>query len=265
MDRLGPERATALMEWNNSVPGLGAWLVREDAPGFCGRPGRWLESWREIGRDRLEEAVDSGLCFVQDQSAALVGSGAARLPGGRVLEIGCAPGGKTAHLDGTSSFLAALDPSLERLSRWTDNRTRFEWSSSLPVAALGESLPFPGGAFDKAVIDAPCTGTGVYRRRIDSRWNWSQGLLDECRRTQNLLLDSAAAVLRPEGVLVYSTCSLEPEENELQAAEFEDRHPEFLRIPFPAPPELVRDGMVSIFPPEHGMDGMFAACWRKRQ
>jgi 16S rRNA (cytosine967-C5)-methyltransferase len=268
----GMERACRLLEWNNSVPGLGVWL-RDGASGCkCpvhepvkGEIGQWLPSYRKIEREALQDVVESEGCFVQDQAAAVTGVGMSSLPGLNVLEIGCAPGGKTVHLDEPSDFVTALDSSELRMKTWIENSIRYRWTSSFPVVAAGELLPFRRSSFDKVLVDAPCTNTGVYRRRFDARWNWSPGLLSACTGTQSRLLNSAAAALRPGGVLVYSTCSLEPEENSDQVIRFERDHPEFCRITFPAQSQLVTDGMLSIFPPEHDMDGMFAASWKKSE
>ncbi len=270
-EHYGRESTCRLLEWNNSVPGLGVWLFDGTSSCGCcgnesisGETGQWLPSYLKIDRDSLQKAVEAGGCFVQDESAAVVGAGMASLPGFSVLEIGCAPGGKTAHLDGPSGFVAALDSSERRMKKWIENGIRYQWTSSLPVVATGEHLPFRSG-FDKVLVDAPCTNTGVYRRRFDARWNWSSGLLSACTGTQRRLLDSASAALRPGGVLVYSTCSLEPEENSEQVIRFERDHPEFCRITFPAATQLVTDDLLSIFPPEHGMDGMFAAAWKRAE
>lgn len=263
-DRYGEEAAAALMEWDNSVPGLGVWTLPGGRPPR-GEPGRWAESWTGIPREDLAEVLASGQHFVQDEAAALVGSSVASMPGRTVLETGCAPGGKTVHIQGPARTTVAVDSSHGRLAKWAENRARYGFSGCSPVAASGERLPFRDGSFDLALLDAPCTGTGVYRRRFDARWNWSPGLLATCMETQRKLLDGAAAAVRPGGRLVYSTCSLEPEENGCQVAAFEERHPEFERVSFPAPSQLVTEGLLSIFPPEHGMDGMFAAAWKRTE
>jgi 16S rRNA (cytosine967-C5)-methyltransferase len=263
-DRYGDEAAAALMEWNNSVPGLGVWTLPGSGPPR-GEPGRWAESWTAIPREDLADVLTSGLHFVQDEAAALVGSSVASMPGRTVLETGCAPGGKTVHIQGPGRFTVAVDSSCRRLAKWAENSVRYGFSGCSPAAAEGERLPFRDNSFDLVLLDAPCTGTGVYRRRFDARWNWSPGLLAGCTETQRRLLDGAAAAVRPGGCLVYSTCSLEPEENGCQVEAFEERHPEFGRMAFPAPAQLVTEGLLSIFPPEHGMDGMFAAAWKRTE
>jgi 16S rRNA (cytosine967-C5)-methyltransferase len=105
--------------------------------------------------------------------------------------------------------------------------------------------------FDRILLDVPCTNTGVLRRRVDARWRFNQEHLDLAVDSQRRLLDAAAAHLRPGGSMVYSTCSLEPEENELQVAQWLDRHPKF-----------TVERRVSLFPPDSGTDGAYAALLR---
>jgi 16S rRNA (cytosine967-C5)-methyltransferase len=103
----------------------------------------------------------------------------------------------------------------------------------------------------------------VYRRRFGARWNWDETLLSGCIDSQRALLGSACSAVAADGILIYSTCSLEKEENFDQVQWFEETHPQFLRIDFPAPSQLVTDGLLSIFPPEHAIDGLFAAAWKR--
>ena len=110
---------------------------------------------------------------------------------------------------------------------------------------------YPAAAADKVLVDAPCSNTGVLRRRPDARWNWSKMKLDQLCALQAQILDAAASRVRPGGVLVYSTCSLEREENEAQVEAFLERHPGA---------ELVTSD--KSLPFETDMDGAFAAAIR---
>lgn len=256
--RYGEEGAMSLMRWDNSPPELGCFCV---SGGIDGRPGRYLEGYRYLERSgRLDPSGMDGI-YVQDEGAALVASGAASLPGGTVLDICAAPGGKTAHLALRGGTVLSIDSSPERMKLWVENANRLGWKSCLPVVADCTALPV--GDVDKAVVDAPCTGTGVLRRRTDARWGFSTGLLSRCRAVQASLLDAAAGCVRPGGSLVYSVCSLEPEESTMQVSRFEEAHPCYRRAEFPAPGVLVREGMLCIFPPEHGIDGHFAVRWER--
>lgn len=258
----GRHRAISLMEWNNSPPVIGGCFPDG---GEELEPGLYLPDYRRLTRTGVDPmtAIPPGV-YLQDEATVLAARGAAELAGGgRVLEIGAAPGGKTVHLDPVASLVVSLDPSAHRMLRWGDNAARLGLDRSVPVTAVGEALPFPPGMFDLVFVDAPCTNTGVYRRRPGARWRWSRSLLETCVGLQAGLLESAAGAVAPGGVLYYSTCSLEPEENHVRVWEFEKSAPEFSRIRPPLPDALVKDDLVSIFPPEHGIDGIFAAAWRR--
>jgi 16S rRNA (cytosine967-C5)-methyltransferase len=135
----------------------------------------------------------------------------------------------------------------------------------LTVADAGRP-PFGPGNFDAVLLDAPCTGTGVLARRHDARWIRRPEHVRELGDLQRVLLDAAVDLLRPGGVVVYATCSLEPEEND-EVVDFVLGRREDVRewpIEEEAPGEFVRDGRLSTWPHRHGIDGAFAARLRKR-
>ena len=261
ISRFGREKTVRLMEWNNSVPDIGGCF-----PGVTDNleKGLYLDDYRVLertGKNPLQSITDK--VYIQDEAAAVVAEAAAELAsGGSVLEIGAAPGGKTHHLQATADYVISVDSSLPRMRRWLENRARLEWHNSIPVVADGRMLPFEDG-FDLIFIDAPCTNTGVYRRRCDARWKWSDEYLDNSVALQRELLRSAGELVVPGGILIYSTCSLEEEENRSQVEWFEKYADYFHRTNFSEPHELVSDGMICIFPPDHGIDGLFAAAWRR--
>lgn len=262
--RYGEERAVRLMAWNNEVPPLGGFSRSGAIPCGPGQPacmpgvhlaGYWIfERAGQLTAGGIPEGV-----YIQDEAAAIVAEGAARLPGSRIVEVGAAPGGKTAHLDPCADVVVSLELSRKRFDQWLENSGRLGWSVSFPVIADGSAIPVR--ECDKVVLDAPCTSTGVLRRRPDARWRWSSRRLEECVSIQRRLLAEAARPVRVGGTLVYSVCSLEPEEGLDQAAWFEASFQGFRRTCYPAPPVLVRDGVLDIFPPEHGIDGHFAIAW----
>lgn len=256
--RWGEAGAARLMAFDNEVPPLGAAVSAPRAPSS---PGRFLDDYRILDRNGSPDLYSIPGAYIQDEAAAIVGRGAAMLPGRTVLEVCASPGGKTAWLDRSSDVVVSLDLSPDRLSPWLSNRDRLGWTRSFPAAGDGANPPV--ATVSKAVIDAPCTATGILRRRSDARWRWTREHLEACAVKQRILLDAAASRLARGGVLVYSVCSLEPEEGVLQVEWFESGHPGFRRMEFPAPPVLVRDGMLDIFPPDHGIDGHFAACWER--
>ncbi len=263
ISRFGTDKTEKLLEWNNSVPDIGGCLPEPDDDL---QKGLYLDDYRifeRTGMNPLHSINDS--IYIQDEAAAIIGRSAAELAaGGSVLEIGASPGGKTHHLQKAADFVISGDSSFTRMRRWQENSTRLRWSGSIPIVFDGRVPAFRGG-FDMVFIDAPCTNTGVYRRRCDARWKWSEEYLESSVSLQRELLLAACELVVPGGILIYSTCSLEDEENRLQVELLERSVDYFHRIRLPGPAELVRDGMICIFPFDHRIDGMFAAAWRRDQ
>jgi len=193
------------------------------------RGGRWA---RPIGPDHvlvdhagpLRElaALRDGLCTVQGVAASAAAALLAPRPGELVLDVCSAPGSKAcqlAELAGGEATIVALDLSVKRLRQVVENVRRLGVRTVWPLAADGTECERVFRAdFDAALVDVPCSNTGVLARRVESRWRVSEARLAELAALQRRLLASAAGVVRPGGRLVYSTCSLEPEENE-QAVE----------------------------------------------
>ncbi len=257
--RYGESLTEKLLDWNNQPPPLGGYAFGKIPINTL--PGSYLERYRKIERHGAIKLP--GNFYIQDESAALVGQGMAKLPGSNVLEVGAAPGGKTAHLNGTG-FIVSMDRKRKRMERWLENYDRMEWIDCFPIAADCTTLPF-SDQFDKVIVDAPCTNTGVYRRRFDARWNWTPRLEEGLVAIQRNMLQDSSKAVKPGGILVYSTCSIEPSENSEAVRFFEEKNSIFERIPFPAPKSLLTSGgFLSIFPPEVGLDGLFAACWKRK-
>lgn len=258
ISNFGEEKTEQLLRWNNSAPELGGYAFSSFPA--SSRGGRYLERYRTIDR-KGRFAPPSGF-YIQDESAALVGRGMAELSRGPVLEIGAAPGGKTAHLE-VNSQVFSVDRKPHRMKRWLENSRRLNWKNCFPVAAHSSMLPFRG-EFGRVIADVPCSNTGVYRRRYDARWNWSEELQRDLIRIQRNILRDASLAVASGGILVYSTCSMEPEENVGAVDYFEGSTRGFRRIRFPGPEQLVDSkGFFSYFPPEAGIDGLFAAAWVK--
>ena len=144
---------------------------------------------------------------------------------------------------GGKGRLVARDVNTKRIVRLKENlaRCRLDW--------VEVTTDEPDGLFDRVLVDAPCSNTGVLRRRPDARWNWTAEHSAELATLQLEIISAAAAHVAPGGILVYSTCSNEPEENSCQAAAFLARHPGFT---------LVRE--VESVPFEGGEDGAYAAA-----
>jgi len=174
-----------------------------------------------------------GLCAVQDEAAQLIGLLVDPQPGDRVLD-GCAGlGGKSAHmaqLMQNRGRVIAVDRSDARLERLKAEMSRLGITIVKPLAlplekaAAGGELRAP---FDRILVDAPCSGLGVIRRNPDIKWSPLKADLDRYQRIQAHLLEQAAPLVRPEGLLVYSVCSSEPEETAAVVSGFLKNHPEF--------------------------------------
>jgi 16S rRNA (cytosine967-C5)-methyltransferase len=186
---------------------------------------------------------------------------------GPVLDACAAPGGKAIGLawrvPEARPFVAA-DRNRQRLDRLSEPVSRL----GLDVCLLQADARAPALACARTVLlDAPCTGTGVLRRRPDARWRLEQKTLDSLIALQRELLDAAAGLIEPGGLLVYATCSLEPEENEAQVERFLARNREFRRErPEPGwvPAEAVDEhGDLRVSPWRWDTDGAFASRLRR--
>ena len=184
-------------------------------------------------------SFQQGLFYVQDPSTLFAVRELDPQPGETVLDLCAAPGGKltvVAQLMRNDGRLLAHDTTPERLELIKQNCARLGVTcvqTVLPSALnslarhSGAAVAQPSTAFDRILIDAPCSNTGVMRRRVDLRWRISQREIERLRTTQLELLCQAASLLKPGGRLVYSTCSLEPEENSDVVTKFLAAHADF--------------------------------------
>jgi 16S rRNA (cytosine967-C5)-methyltransferase len=209
-------------------------------------------------------AFRQGHFFVQDPASTLVTDYAAVRPGSEVADVCAAPGGKALELSRVASAVYAGDRSERRLRRLVANTTRVQAPNVFPlVADAAEPALAP---VDAVLLDAPCTGTGTFRRHPDARWRLKISDIVVMAALQREILHSAASIVRPGGLLIYSTCSLEPEENDMQVDAFLATHPEFTLEPPPAgavPDAALDAGRLRISPHRHGVDGAFAARLRR--
>jgi 16S rRNA (cytosine967-C5)-methyltransferase len=210
-------------------------------------------------------AFRQGLFFVQDPAATLVTQYAAIASGAVVADLCAAPGGKAIELSRCAKMVVAGDRSLARLDRVRANLQRLEIHNIYPIVADARHPAVR--ELDVVLIDVPCTGTGTFRRHPDARWRLKVSDIAVMAAQQLEIIEEAVKVVAPGGLLIYSTCTLEPEENEEQMQSFLVRHPEFVLEPPPegaVPPETLHDGMLRVLPHVHGVDGAFAARLRRR-
>ncbi|MBN1918011.1 MAG: 16S rRNA (cytosine(967)-C(5))-methyltransferase RsmB [Verrucomicrobia bacterium] len=178
------------------------------------------------------ETYQRGEFYVQDLTAMRVAPLLDPQPGETVLDLCAAPGGKTGHcaeLMRDTGRIVACDVEGRRLDRLRENMARLGITCVEPARCDALHLPrlIPVGSFDRVLLDAPCSNTGVLRRRVDARWRLTEADLAAFGARQAELLDVAARMARPRAVLVYSTCSIEPEENAHVVRGFLSRHGEF--------------------------------------
>ncbi len=212
------------------------------------------------------EGFRRGLFFVQDPAATLVTRYAAIAPGSMVADLCSAPGGKSFELSRDASLVIAADRSPSRMQRVLSTRDRLR---ALNVVPLVDDARHPAlREMDVVLLDVPCTGTGTFRRHPDARWRLKASDLAVMPAIQRSILRAAAEVVRPGGLLIYSTCSLEPEENDTQIEAFLAEHPRFTLEPPPAgavPDSVLDAGRLRVLPQKHGTDGAFAARLRRTE
>jgi len=211
-------------------------------------------------------AFKQGLLFVQDPAATLVTRYASIAPGSVVADLCAAPGGKALELTRTARLVIASDRVPGRLERLLVSTGRLDVTNL--VAFVGDAREPAVRGLDAVLLDVPCTGTGTFRRHPDARWRLRTSDLAVMSTLQREILREAAECVRPGGLLIYSTCSLEPEENDGPVDDFLASHPDFALEPPPdgAVPETVLDrGRLRVLPQSHGVDGAFAVRLRRRE
>ena len=256
--RWGDDRTRELLEWNNTPPKTFARINTLKA-----EAGKLLTQWRDedVEYDFFRcdwcaenlvfelkshpplaalRSFQQGLFYVQDPGTLLAARELDPRPGETVLDLCAAPGGKTtylAQLMNNEGRIVAGDVSAERLQLVRENCARLgvtcveQRAAGILLAELkkadGPARKMPAARFDRVLVDAPCSNTGVLRRRVDLRWRIRPEEIERLRATQLSLLRQAAAHLKSGGVLVYSTCSLETEENSEVVKQFLEEHSGF--------------------------------------
>jgi 16S rRNA (cytosine967-C5)-methyltransferase len=274
VERWGAVAARSLVEADNTRPelflrpvgiGVAEALARLAEAGLEAEPVPFApDSVRLLPPATAHHALAIVPAVVQDPAAALVVRYAAVPRGARVLDLCSAPGGKAAGVADAAAFVVAADLSTRRLQRLRQNVARLGLAERVAAVVADARTP-PFAPADFVLLDAPCTGTGTLRRHPDGRWRVGPAELAELVALQAEILDAAAPLVRPGGVLVYSTCSLEPEENEAQVSRFLHRNPTFTRAPAAEldPSLLDADGQLVVLPQRDGVDGAFAARLRR--
>lgn len=283
VDRFGSEEAEALLSANNQRPMLtlrvnglrttveeiisqmtAADIKHEISP--IHRNSILITSLRDV---RSLPLFSSGLVSVQDASASLAVILADPKPGMKVLDLCAAPGGKAimaAELMNNSGEVIALEKYESKLPFISDNAQRL--GTSIVSPQQGDAREYKTSQLaDVVLVDAPCSGLGTLSKKPDIKWRRQ---IDDIRKmvaTQRAILANAAGLVKPGGSIVYSTCTIEPEENTETIRWFLESHPNFELFPAEniLPSEVCRDGFLQTFPHKHHSDGAFAARLVRRQ
>jgi len=283
--RLGPDAAGALALAMSATPPV---VVRAntlrapaaavadlfDRAGVAARATRFAPEGLQLERAgdlRGLAPLRDGMATVQDEAAIMVGHALGARPGETVADVCAAPGTKTTHLAAlmaNQGRILAGDPHAGRLARLRAACARLGAAIVEPrlgdARALAASL---GPVCDRVLVDAPCSNLGVLRRNPDAKWRRRPEDLGVLAAEQLEIVSAAADLTRPGAVLVYATCSLEPEENEAVVAALRRRRPDFVPDPLPpAVPEACRaaSDVLRMTPDRHGSDGFTAHRLRRR-
>jgi 16S rRNA (cytosine967-C5)-methyltransferase len=238
--RFGPEAARSLAEACLEDPRLSLRVVRGEREALaeelraCGvatargqHPAILTAAPEDLEAALGAEAFAQGRLTVQGESALRAAELCGASRGERWLDLCAAPGGKTAVLAACGAAVVACDVSEEKLLRLRTTLARLGLGAQVETRLLVGDGPLESGEFDGALVDAPCSNTGVLARRPEARWRFGPKTRKTLAALQAGLLAQAAAQVRPGGVLVYSTCSIEPDENEQRVRGFIEEHGEW--------------------------------------
>jgi 16S rRNA (cytosine967-C5)-methyltransferase len=253
--RYGKNEAIALMEWDNQPAETFARInpLVEKAAEIPGTPVAGADGFFRIDGPPPAELLATGALYIQDPATRHAVELLAPQPGERILDACAAPGGKAfliAAALGSAETLVCTDSNEKRLPRLQANLERLH-AGSATIAAHDWTRPAPDewhASFDAILLDVPCSNTGVVRRRVDVRWRLQPQDIAHITTTQRRILENALPCIKPGGRIVYSTCSIEPEENSQLIESFLTGHPQC---------ELL--GTREALPFRDGSDGAYAA------
>ena len=225
------------------------------------------------GQAAKTTAFQKGFVTIQDESSMIPAYALQAEPGMTVLDMCSAPGGKTTHIAEkmkNTGKLVAMDIHQHKLKLVKENAERlgFSFIETVEKDARQASELFPEQTFDRILVDAPCSGLGVMKRKPDIKYTKSEKDFDSLKPIQLKLLDEAYTLLKPNGLIVYSTCTVDREENEGTAKLFMEKHPDMELKSFPDVVKNIKqqeeDGMLQLFPQDLRSDGFFVAVFQKK-
>ena len=233
------------------------------------------DAWRVNGQRPalLRDLASAGLIYLQDEASQLVAHFLDTQAGDRLLDVCAAPGSKTTHISALApqAIIVAGDLYEHRLRILRELAAAQGINPLLVALDANGHLPFVPASFDRVLVDAPCSGTGTLRHNPEIRWRLNAPDINELAAKQRRILKQAAEMVRPGGRLLYSTCSLESEENEGVAKRFAAEHTEFeqLRLTAPLISNCVinlgtENGAIRTWPHLHDVDGFFMIAFQRR-
>ncbi len=225
------------------------------------------------GQAARSNAFKEGLITIQDESSMLPAYALDVTPGMKVLDMCAAPGGKTTHIAekmNNQGKLIATDLHAHKIRLIDQNATRLGLSIIEPAVLDGRKAAeqFGEESFDRILVDAPCSGLGVIRRKPDIKYTKNESDHESLQKIQLELLNTAYILLKKQGKMVYSTCTIDKMENDETVAAFLKAHPDMELAPIENAPDafppLKEEGMIQVFPQDLGSDGFFVAAFRKK-
>jgi 16S rRNA (cytosine967-C5)-methyltransferase len=281
--QFGRQEAIALMQANNVPPPTALWIntrraCEEEIRAQLESPGRYLQASRHVPGAYLVSGgtlnpqaaiVRSGQVYIQDEASQLIAGLLEPEPGLNVLDVCAAPGGKcslTAIRMENHGLIVAGDIHPHRLRSLKRTSRRLGIEIISPVVLDGTRPPPFWRRFDRVLVDAPCSGTGTLRRNPEIKWRLKPEDIRTLADVQFQLLQAAGEMVAADGLLVYSTCSVEREENEMVVGRFITARSDFEKRRPPVAPVLLQpDNTIRTFPHRDGMDGFFATVLARKR
>jgi 16S rRNA (cytosine967-C5)-methyltransferase len=280
---IGEERTERLCQTNNEKAGItlrvnrlksekGPIVDRLKQQGYNVCECRYLNDYlrlQDTGDLFQSQIFQEGLVTVQDESAGISVRLLNPQPGELILDMAAAPGGKTSYIYEMTqgkAEIVAMDRNRGRLNRLIDTFTRLKYP--LPAIIQGDGTACPVKKVDKILIDAPCSGLGVLRKKIELRWKMQESRITDLSELQKRMLAEAVNILKPGGVIVYSTCTTTTEENEAVVDWFLNKYQKCKIEPGYrwVPRELVHEkGWIKTWTDLHEMDGSFSVRFLKSE
>lgn len=213
--------------------------------------------------NRAPEVTERADGYIQDEASQWVADLVGASAGDLILDLCAAPGGKATAMASRGATVVAGDRRIGRVGLIGGNAQRLGAADVVALAADGLAPPFPDATFDRVLVDAPCSGLGVLRRRADARWRVSASSIDDLAALQRGLLDRAIELVRPGGTLVYSVCTVTSAETVGVTERFAEDHGDLTARPVPDPWRPHGSGGL-LLPQDHGTDGMAVFIWQRR-